>query len=344
MGKLQGKGARVMSAAIAILAFGLATQPAAAAPSWTLVDIGTLGGPGSYGSAVSDNGYVVGCADAMPGGVHAFIYRDGVMRDLGATAEVPGNSCALAVNNAGVAAGRSASGELVVWTGSTTVGMGIHGDVGGMNNAGTVVGSYSSAGQTRAFAWRDGAVSDLGSLGGATSSSAAAAINARGDIVGTSNGRAFLYMGGRMGDLGTLGGASSAAHGINTRGQVVGMATNANGQPTPFLYDRGMEELPGGSYASAVAINARGQVVASAEGRHGYLITGDSVTYLDALPAVRTAGWRNLEPTGINEQGWIVGTGVNAQGDFRAFLLVPRDPGKRLVTGREAKGGGSGTP
>ena len=26
-------------------------------------------------------------------------------------------------------------------------------------------------------------------------------------------------------------------------------------------------------------------------------------------------------PTGINDQGWIVGTGMNAQGDSRAFVL-----------------------
>ena len=67
---------------------------------------------------------------------------------------------------------------------------------------------------------------DLGTLGGW--SSAAVAINDRGQIVGTSvtktkNGdgdpvsHAFLWQNGKMRDLGTLGGWSSAAVAINDR-------------------------------------------------------------------------------------------------------------------------------
>jgi probable HAF family extracellular repeat protein len=325
----EGRGVARIGAAIAMVVLALAAWKAEAATSWTLVDIGTLGGPGSYGAALSDNGIVAGCSDTQTAGVHAFIYRDGVMQDLGTgTDSTSGNSCALAVNNAGLAAGRSASGELVVWNGMNVTRLGIHGNVGGMNNAGTIVGSAGEAGQTRAFAY-DGTLRTFGSAG-----SAANAINARGDIVGISDGHAFLLANGTMRDLGTLGGAASAARGINERGQVVGMATNAYSQPTPFLYDGAMQELPGGGYAAAIAINARGQVIASAEGRHGYLVSGNTVTYLDEIAAVRALGWRNLEPTAINDQGWIVGTGINAEGDFRAFLLVPRTLAKPLVLGR----------
>src|SRR5512141_2990756 len=94
----------------AAAAFAAQMAIAGAQPSgWALVDIGTLGGPGSYGAAVSDNGIVVGCSDVMPSGVHAFVYRQGVMEDLGtATGSATGNSCALAVNDHGVVAGRSA--------------------------------------------------------------------------------------------------------------------------------------------------------------------------------------------------------------------------------------------
>jgi probable HAF family extracellular repeat protein len=63
--------------------------------------------------------------------------------------------------------------------------------------------------------------------------------------------------------------------------------------------------------------------VGSGEGIRGFLIDGDAVTRLDTLPAVVAHGWRRLEPTGINDRGWIVGTGSNADGDLRAFLLVP---------------------
>ena len=97
-----------------------------------------------------------------------------------------------------------------------------------------------------------------------------------------------------------------------------------------------MRELPGGGYASAIDINDRLQVVASAEGRHGYLAIDGVVTLLDSLPAVRARGWRNLEPTGINDQGWVVGTGVDADGNFRAFLLVPRESENQLTRVRKS--------
>jgi probable HAF family extracellular repeat protein len=82
-----------------IIGLALATACAAtAAPrTWTLVDVGTLGGAGSYGAAISNSGLVAGCADRADGTAHAFVYANGEMRDLG-----PG--CALAVNNVGVVA------------------------------------------------------------------------------------------------------------------------------------------------------------------------------------------------------------------------------------------------
>ncbi len=66
------------------------------------------------------------------------------------------------------------------------------------------------------------------------STSRAAAINDRGQIVGSSStpssfGHAFLFENGAMVDLGTLpGGNFSEALGINSRGQVVGSSTAAN--------------------------------------------------------------------------------------------------------------------
>src|SRR4051812_44264560 len=68
-------------------------------------------------------------------------------------------------------------------------------------------------------------VTDLGTLGGATSS--AADVNESGDVVGssrTASGQvhAFLWHAGSMHDLGTLGGPGSAATGLNDLGAVVG--------------------------------------------------------------------------------------------------------------------------
>lgn len=312
---------------------GMAAAQAAAAASWTVLDLGTLGGAGSYGAAVSNNGIVAGCSDVASGEVHAFIYRDGVMRDLGGAG---GNSCALAVNDAGVAAGRAATGELVIWDGASVAPLGIAGDIGAINDAGVVVGTHVDAGRDRAFMFKDGVLTHLGTLGDPSAPSRATAINARGQVVGSSNGRAFLYEGGAMRDLGTLGGGSGIANGINDRGQVVGMASNEVAQPTPFLFEGDMRALPGPGYSAAIAINNRAQVVGSAEGTFGYVIEGGTATRLDTLPAVVAMGWRRLEPTGINDRGWIVGTASNADGELRAFLLVPGSvhPAARRVTAR----------
>lgn len=326
MGTFQGRRTQRFGVWVASVLMGLVIGEAAAG-GWTLVDIGTLGGPGSYGAAVSNSGVVVGCSDVMPVGVHAFVYRDGAMQDLGTGGDsTAGNSCALAVNRSGMVAGRSASGELVVWNGSSVTRLGVRGDVGDMNDAGIVVGSYLDSGQSRAFMFKDGVLTDLGTPGVSGSYSVANSINAKGDVVGTSNGRAFLYANGAMRDLGTLGGNRSVAKGINDRGQVVGMSSNDFGQPVPFIYDGTMQALPGGNYATAVAINDRVQIVVTGEGRGGHLVADGNVTPLDSLPAVQAKGWRRLEPTGINDQGWIVGTGTDAEGNFRAFLLIPRAP------------------
>src|SRR5689334_18444196 len=119
----------------------LVAATSAVAQDWTLVDVGTLGGPGSYGVAVSNLGDVVGCADVAAGGAHAFLYRDGVMRDLGTASDAPGSSCALAVNGEGLVAGRSSAGELVIWNGDAITRLGIQGDIGDIDDRGVVVGA-----------------------------------------------------------------------------------------------------------------------------------------------------------------------------------------------------------
>jgi probable HAF family extracellular repeat protein len=293
--------------------------------TWSLVDLGTLGGPGSFATAVTNGGTVVGCSDAAGAGTHAFVYQAGVMRDLGTGSDsTEGNSCAYAANDNGLVAGRAGSGELVVWNEGRVTGLGVKGTVGGMNGDGVVVGSYTDATLTRAFAWRQGVLTDLGNLGtDASTMSSANAINERGQIVGNSNNHAFLYEKGAMRDLGTLGGSSSIAKGINDYGQAVGMSSNEHGQPTPFIYTGAMQALDAPSYSAAIAINNRGQVIGSGEGIYGYVIDRGTVTRLDTLPAVTAKGWRHLEPTGINDRGWIVGTAMTPSGDLRAFLLVP---------------------
>lgn len=316
----RGGRTRGFAAALAAAILSVAA-PQAAARGWNLVDIGTLGGANSFGAAVSNSGLVVGCADLATGEAHAFVYSEGALRDLGPGSEIPaGTSCALAVNDAGVVAGRSTTGEVVIWNGAALTRLGVQGSVGGIDGQGVVVGSYRDGTASHAFMFANGT---LTTLGDAKAESAATGINAHAQIVGRSNGRAFLYENGVMRDLGTLGGGASGARDVNDLGQVVGMSADANGQPLSFIFDDAMHALPGPGYSSAVAINNRAQVVGSAEGTYGYLLEAGVYTRLDTLPAVVAKGWRHLEPTGINDKGWIVGTATASNGDLRAFLLVP---------------------
>ena len=308
---------------IAGLVAGALATGASAATEWTLVDVGTLGGPGSYGAAIGNDGTVVGCADVLPSGAHAFAWKDGVMRDLGLASDATeGSSCALAINDQGLIAGRSASREVVIWNGAAVTRLGVQGDVGGLSRFGVLVGTYEVAGgMTRAFRYQNGQLTPLGTNG---AYSAANSVNAKGEIVGTLNGRATVFSNPSR-DLG-----SGAARGINDRGMIVGNVSNAYGQPTPFLFRGQMTTLNAPSYSTAVAINERGQVVGSGEGVYGWLVDNGKYTRLADIPAVIAAGWRHLEPKGINDYGAIVGTANDAQGNLRAFVLVPK-------TGAESK-------
>ncbi len=141
-----------------------------------------------------------------------------------------------------------------------------------LNVFGHVTGFYFGAdGNRRAFYWADGAMIDLGTLGGDLAFPHS--LNGSNDIVGRSRivegefgEHAFLYSDGAMIDLGTLGGVHSYALDINNAGLVVGNAQ----LPDPehpnhaFLWEDGvMTDLGtlGGHSSSAAAINDAGEIV-----------------------------------------------------------------------------------
>jgi probable HAF family extracellular repeat protein len=89
----------------------------------------------------------------------------------------------------------------------------------------------ASPAQGGAFFYSNGTMTNIGTLGGA--SSTVVAINSSGDVIGTSSlssnliAHAFLYVDGKMTDLGSLPGyQESSASGINAQGQVVGSVGN----------------------------------------------------------------------------------------------------------------------
>jgi probable HAF family extracellular repeat protein len=175
-----------------------------------IVDIGTLGGDESTPYALNARGQLVG-ASTMAGerSLHAFLYQDGAMRDLGT---LGGNySSAQAINDAGEIAGMSTPGA----------------DQPG-----------------HLFLWREGAMTDLGLPGNAVGSSAATAINAAGQILGTTfaahGPTFFLYSEGKFIDVFTLlddasGFTLNSAY-LNDAGQIAGtMRNELTGAARSFL-------------------------------------------------------------------------------------------------------------
>jgi probable HAF family extracellular repeat protein len=283
--------------ALALLAVVPARRGRAQATSYTVTDLGTLGGAQSRAFGLNNCGRVVG--DSWPSGSnsdHPFFW-DGHFTDiepLGGTAE--------ALNWSGVAAGiaSDASGALraFIWSaasGKTDIGT-LPGDsvslASDINDAGQVAGlSENNNGGERAFVWNSAAGMQAVPDSGGISPIRADGINNAGSIVGvgvaTASGGVHAYLltgwpGGTITDLGTFTnavGTKSFANKINDAGQVVGRSDlTAGGSFHAFVWSdanqngisdagemKDLGALAGGSNSVAYDINASGQVVGFSE-------------------------------------------------------------------------------
>ena len=241
-----------------------------------------LGGGYSDVAALNNAGQAVGSVKATDGTMHAVLWQNGAITDLGSLGGLSG-TYATGINNAGqvVGYGSLANGSIEAFLWQAGSGMTSLADLGGgtgnaaaINDAGQIVGtSYTAAGAQQAVLWQNGKITDLGDLGGGASE--ALAINARGQVVGdaltaTGTTHAFIWQNGAMTDLGTLGGAASEALAINSEGEVVGYSFTAAGQQHAFIWtpSKGMVDLNswlGGNQTetlvSATGINDLGQIV-----------------------------------------------------------------------------------
>ncbi len=248
--------------------------------------------------------------------------------DLGS---LGGGSAAFALNSSGLAAGRSLTPQHDVR--GVQLGAGAPpadlwaGQANGINDAGTVAGTAYHNGQRQAVIWSGGAVTQLGTLGGAGSE--ALAVNSAGTVVGlaatpSGQGRAFRWSQGNMSDLGTLpGGVWSAAYAVNDAGAAAGTAMTSGGFFRAVMWTPEMMLLElgtlGGLNSYAHGINSSGQVVGHSTAADGwmraFLYSGGAMRELGTL------GGGNSYAYGINGAGWVVGYSWLASGSGpRAFL------------------------
>ena len=299
---------------------------------YKLIDMGTFGGPTSgveetaplftssgnlnrremigtsttsIPTTATSSGFACPGSGLVP---HAFVWRMGIVTDLGTLAGSANCSEANAINFKGVIVGQAEIDEIdpllgfnqahaVQWEDGRITDLGTFGGYESLatdiNHRGLVVGvatnavpdplaCFSAGTRCRAALWRNGAIQDLGSLGGPEA--AAILINDRDQVVGAANTDSapslgclfartthpFLWENGRMTDLGTLGGTCAIPMGLNNRGQVVGVASlRGDSTSHAFLWPGSGGKIQdlgtlGGRFSDAYVISDAGEAVGDA--------------------------------------------------------------------------------
>jgi len=285
-------------------------------------DLGSLGGPTSIAAGTNAAEQIVGGAETAEGTWHAFLWQDKDMTDLGT----------LGGQNSEAHAITETFEPLIVGT--------------------SELPDPNDPNQTlnRAFLWRNGVMSELGTLGGLNSE--AWGVSNTGQVVGaseTAGGRwhAFLWSDGVMTDLGTLGDQESYALAINDVGQVVGWSQktaepfDANELYPPvvhraFLWQDGvMTDLGtlGGLNSEAYGITADGLVVGWSDTAAGSATDPNQAAQKHAFlwrPGVGmedlgTLGGTMAEAWGAGAGG-IVGYSLDANDTIQGFVWQPPGP------------------
>jgi len=231
-------------------------------------DLRTLGGPDAEPFFINNRGSIAGFSytNSTPNPVtglptlHPFLWHKGEMKDLGtlggfgtpfSTVSVNG------LNNRGQVIGLSplAGDQMAdpfLWDRARLIDLATQGTGGtflsanALNDAGEIVGVAAFPGRVfDASLWRDGVVTDLGTVG-ADGCSEAHALNSEGQIVGKSEScdfstaRAFLWENGSMIDLNTVVPPGTLlrlgeANFINDQGVIAGQGGLPNGDQHSFL-------------------------------------------------------------------------------------------------------------
>jgi probable HAF family extracellular repeat protein len=273
-----------------------------------MTDLGTLGGSVSMAYSINDNGVVVGEAATSSGEMHAFVWQNGAMKDLGVAGET---SAARGINSkddiVGVAYAKNVRGGAMLWSGGQRQPLG---DLGPSGSGSTAI-----------------SINDKGQIAGVSSG-----FSANQGVV-----RAVVWLNGAISDLGALGGLHSTANAINAQALVVGWAEVADNSTAAFQWQNGkmsqLASLPGsvtsvGNGTQATAVNDSGVIVGScvtSTGEtHAVIWSNGKITDLNSL--IPQTGLTLTRATGINRSGLIV---VEQQSNLdgpttRAYLLTPK--------------------
>lgn len=280
----------------------------------------------------------VACDGRHPQGVRYHVQRLQVVD--GATSAFPRG-----VNNLGIVVGYSSVGGLgrpTMWIGRRgfeigTLG-GRYGVARDINDVGLIVGIGTTADSaSRAMSWFLGTRRNLGTLGGADTSSEAFAVNNFGKTVGGgmlpdgSAFRAVAWQGGAPRALATLGGSISNAYDVNDFGYSVGSSWTAgpDSQEHAALWrpDGSVLDLGtlGGRLGIALAINNKGKAVG-----YGYRLGETRLTaarweqgVASELPGL---GGRTSVANDINNRDQAVGLATTADEVIRAIVWFGTTP------------------
>ena len=333
----------------------LAALATAQTPSYTITDLGTVGGPPGQPYFITNNGLASGAAAIPDGRMHAVLWYKGQKVDIGALGLGGPNNAASAVNERGQAVGEA---QTSVPNAEDFCGFNAH-------------GLPSSSTACLPFLWQNGLMTKLPTLGGANG--VANMVNNRGQVAGYAENKTqdqgcpvlqfkpVIWENGGIHELRTYpGDPDGAALGINDNGQVVGVsgpcaAFNPNlglylldshallwqdGKVTD-LGNLGGDGRFGGNHACA--INNQGHVVGHSD------LTGD--TTFHAYLWTRETGMRDLGTLpgdfaslaiGINDRGEVVGGSLDVNFNIRASLwqngamtdlntLIPANSGLYLL-------------